>query len=78
MSWFRHDQKTNQYLVTGKTLSCTCCGSREFIRTEAQLHTQGLTFFQMEWLGKSVYVLVCSNCSRIEWFAEKPEEVTGT
>jgi hypothetical protein len=77
MGWFDHEQKADQYMVAGKTLACASCGSREFICSEAQLHTQGMTFFQMEWLGKSVHVLICSNCSRIEWFAKKPEKATG-
>lgn len=77
MSWFRHDRETKRFVVAGKEVSCGCCGGREFITSEAQLHTQGMTFFQLEWLGKTVHVLICSNCSRIEWFAKKPEEATG-
>ena len=74
MSWFQHGQKAKQFVVAGKTLACSCCACSEFIRSEAQLHTQGMTFFQLEWLGPRAYVLICSNCSRIEWFAKKPEE----
>jgi len=77
MTWFRHEQETKKFLVAGKAVVCGHCGGREFIRSEAQLHTQGMTFFQLEWLGKSVFVLLCSHCSRIEWFANKPEEATG-
>ncbi len=74
MSWFQHEQKTNRFIVAGKSLECASCGCTEFIRSEAQLHTQGMTFFQLEWLGPRAHVLICSNCSRIEWFAKKPEE----
>jgi len=77
MTWFKHEQQTEPYLVAGKPMTCAACGGKEFICSEAQLHTQGMTFFQLEWLGKSVFVLICSRCSRIEWFAKKPERAPG-
>ena len=77
MTWFKHEQETKQFMVAGKAISCGNCGCTNFIRSESQLHTQGMTFFQLEWIGKSVFVLICSNCSKIEWFAKKPEAVTG-
>ena len=77
MSWFKQQEKTKRVTVAGKTLLCGCCGCSEFITSEVQLHSQGMTFLKLEWLGPSAHVLICSNCSRIEWFAKKPEELTS-
>ena len=75
MGIFGREQKTQRYLAGGKAVSCPTCGGTEFAKSEAQLHTAGLTFFQLEWLGKSAHVLVCDECGRIQWFAKPPEKV---
>lgn len=77
MGWFKHEQETKRYVAGGKPMACGTCGGRDFIRSEAQLHTQGMTFFHLEWLGQTVHVLICSSCGRIDWFARKPEEAAG-
>ena len=58
MGIFGREQKTQRYLAGGKAVSCPTCGGTELAKSEAQLHTAGLTFFQLECLGKSAHVLV--------------------
>lgn len=38
------------------------------------MNTRGLTFLEMEWLNEEASVLICDNCTRIEWFAEEPHQ----
>ena len=73
MSWFKHEKKGESFLAAGKVIECAHCGSTAFIKTQTQLHTQGLTFLQLEWLGPTVHALVCTHCSCIMWFGQKPE-----
>ncbi len=75
MSWFKHDKKGDRFVAAGKEIQCPHCGSAEFFKTEAQLHTQGLTFFQLEWLGRTVHALICAHCSCITWFGQEPEGI---
>ncbi len=73
MSWFKHDKQGDGFVAAGKAVQCPHCGSAEFFKTEAQLHTQGLTFFELEWLGRTVHALICAHCSCITWFGQEPE-----
>ncbi len=76
MSWFKHDKKGERFVAAGKPIQCLHCGSNEFLKSQAQLHTQGLTFLQLEWLGKTAYVLICTHCSNIVWFGQEPESAS--
>jgi hypothetical protein len=73
MSWFKHEQKGEKFAAAGKLIQCPHCGGEEFLKSEAQLHTQGLTFLQLEWLGQSVSTLLCTRCSNLIWFGQAPE-----
>ncbi len=75
MGLFGHERTVHRFTVAGKSVACPQCGGTAFLETSAQLHTQGLTFFQLEWLGKKAFVLVCDGCSHIQWFAKEPEKV---
>jgi hypothetical protein len=77
MSLFSKDRNVHRFTVAGKPVTCPLCGGTAFVASSAQLHTQGLTFFQLEWLGKTAYVLVCDGCSQIQWFGKEPEKVSG-
>ena len=76
MSIFSREKVHNKYSIAGKTVTCSHCSGNTFHASSTQLHTQGLTFFQLEWLGKNVYVLICDSCSQIQWFAKEPEKHT--
>src|SRR5215203_219116 len=46
--------------IAGRSLVCQHCGYDQFIMREAQLHTAFLTFFNLEWFGKSADLYVCA------------------
>ncbi len=77
MGWFKHDVEAEGFTAAGRGVLCAHCGGALFLKSEAQLHTQGLTFFQLEWLGRSVHVLICADCGAIAWFAREPEKAAG-
>lgn len=74
MSIFHREKVHDRFQINSKKVVCPHCGSDAFHASSSQLHSQGLTFFQLEWLGTNVYVLVCDTCSHIEWFAKEPEK----
>lgn len=74
MSLFGHEHKVHSYSIAGKPISCPQCSGTSFAFSSAQLHSQGMTFFQLEWLGQCAYVLICDTCSHIQWFGREPEE----
>lgn len=74
MPFFKTDKETHAFAVAGKAVKCGHCGGEQFVKSQAQLHSAGLTFMQLEWLGKSVHVLACGKCSHIEWFGSEPEQ----
>lgn len=78
MGIFGDSGEIHKYLMGGKAVLCSHCGSDAFHSTKSQLHTKGLTFFQLEWLGQNVFALVCDNCSHIEWFAREPDQRPGS
>ena len=77
MSLFSHERKVHHYSVAGKAISCPQCSGTSFVASSAQLHTQGLTFFQLEWLGQTAHILLCDTCSHIQWFGREPEETSN-
>jgi hypothetical protein len=54
--------------IAGKPLRCQHCGNEQFIASEAQLHTAALTFFNLEWLGKTADLYICGHCGFVHWF----------
>lgn len=57
-----------RYEIAGRRLVCQHCGHQEFHTRSAQLHTSGLTFFDLEWLNRSATCYVCDHCGHIHWF----------
>jgi predicted nucleic-acid-binding Zn-ribbon protein len=56
--------------VHGKPLHCIVCGNEQFWQKRAQLHTAGLTFFDLEWASPTCDCLVCSACGYVHWFLQ--------
>ncbi len=75
MSFFKREAETHAFAVAGKPVRCGHCAGDRFVKTRTQLHSAGLTFFQLEWLGQSVHVLACDQCSQIQWFVDEPEPI---
>ncbi len=65
-----------RYQVKGRALKCPACGNDRFAKGEAQLHTGGMTFVGLEWTQRASATLACTECSRLEWFLEEPDEST--
>jgi hypothetical protein len=72
MGLFGEEHETHRYAVEGRSIACTVCRGDRFLSSHAQLHTAGLTFFHLEWLGKSAHQLLCDTCGQIMWFGKAP------
>ncbi|OXN01076.1 hypothetical protein [Bifidobacterium vansinderenii] len=56
------------YESNGHEIVCSQCGGRAFIKGEALLNTAGMTFLDLDFLNRSADILVCEECSHVEWF----------
>lgn len=65
--------KEPHYEIAGEQIVCPHCGGQSFELGEAQLNTAGMTFFNLDWLNRNATLLICSDCSNIQWFLDKPE-----
>ncbi len=75
MSLFEKKEKEPEpAYIMGKPLKCTFCGYERFWQRKAQLHTELLTFFNLEWTNKSAICFVCDHCGLIQWFLPRNEE----
>lgn len=63
------------YSIAGRTVRCPHCGEDKFLASTALLNSSVLTLVNLDWLDRSATVLVCAECGRIEWYAQKPEEI---
>ena len=65
------------YSLAGKQVRCSHCGHEEFVPGRALLNTAARTFFKLDWTDPSATILVCADCSHIEWFAQEPDAMGG-
>jgi hypothetical protein len=65
--------KPGRYTAAGKPVICSHCGSEVFDEKSVLLNTRTKTFFDMDWLDSGAAVLICTECSRIHWFAKCPD-----
>jgi len=65
-----------QFTIFGKPVLCPHCSGSEFRISEAQLNTAFASLINLDWADKSAAILVCTACSRIKWFEEKPSRVS--
>lgn len=54
--------------VGGKLVTCAHCGNSRFHKTKASLNRAFSSLAGTEWLDKEASILICANCSKIEWF----------
>lgn len=65
------------YTIADKRISCSHCGTDTFFQMpNILLNTPGITFFGFDWANKTAFVLVCSKCSKLEWFLNQPIEIS--
>jgi hypothetical protein len=64
------------YTMSNKKIICSHCNNETFFQLpNILLNTPGITFFGLDWANKTASVLVCSNCSKLEWFLNSPSEM---
>jgi uncharacterized protein len=69
----KESAQPSEYTVAGSPVRCPHCGHQKFTPGRALLNTAGRTFFNLDWTDPSATILVCSECGRIEWFAQEPD-----
>jgi hypothetical protein len=72
---FKEANEPAGYSVADKPVQCPHCGGSKFTPGSAMLNTRGLTAFGADWIDPSASILICAECGRIEWFAQKPTEI---
>jgi hypothetical protein len=67
------------YQVEGRQVTCPHCGGQQFAKGSAQLDTRWTPRLEADQANTtSVHTLMCTGCSRIEWFGERPEKLLRT
>jgi DNA-directed RNA polymerase subunit RPC12/RpoP len=75
---FKEGTQPGEFAVAGRPVRCPHCGERKFAPGSALLNTRTLSLFNVDWADPSASILVCAECGRIEWFAQKPQEVDAS
>ena len=70
---FKEGAGPREYSVAGRPIRCPHCGEREFLLGTAMLNTRLRSAFNVDWADPTATILVCAECSRIEWFAQEPD-----
>lgn len=60
--------KAQSFRVVGKQVECPHCENILFHKRKASLNTASSSLTNTEWTDHQASVLVCANCSRLEWF----------
>ncbi len=68
-------QDSHRFEVGGVRVKCTQCGGVEFDEGSALLNTMGLTLLGLDWANREASLLICMQCSHVEWFLANPVEV---
>ena len=74
---FKEATEPTAYSVAGRPVRCPHCGGSEFTPSSAMLNSRGRTAFGADWVDPSASILICAECGRIEWYVQKPTEITG-
>ena len=60
--------KARSFRAGGKIVECRHCENVLFHQRKASLNTALSSLTSTEWSDREACVLVCANCSRMEWF----------
>ncbi len=60
--------KAESFRAAGKLVECPHCENILFHKKKFSLNTAMSSLTGTEWTDREACVLVCANCSRIEWF----------
>jgi predicted nucleic-acid-binding Zn-ribbon protein len=61
------------YKSSGKKITCAACGNDKFEVRDVLLNTTLMTFFGLDWANKTAAAMICTNCTKIEWYLNRPE-----
>ena len=64
-----------EYSVGGRPVRCPHCGERKFYPRTALLNTRARSAFNIDWADPGAAILICAECSRLEWFVQEPERI---
>ena len=65
--------KAESFRAGGKLVECRQCENILFHKKKASLNTALSSITGTEWNDREACILVCANCSRIEWFYDDLE-----
>jgi len=57
--------------ANGHPVKCPTCGCSQLVESKAQLNTAALSFLDLDFLNKTATLLICTDCSHIQWFGDK-------
>jgi predicted nucleic-acid-binding Zn-ribbon protein len=60
--------KAESFRAAGKQIECPHCENILFHKKKVSLNTALSSLVNLEWTDREASVLVCANCSRIDWF----------
>jgi hypothetical protein len=63
-------QRGDMYAAGGRWIVCGHCGSNRFDARSVVLSNRGAALVDMEWTSPGATALVCTVCTRIEWFTQ--------
>lgn len=61
-----------RFSVGGAVVRCPHCGGDEFDGASALLNTRGLTFLGLDFANRDGFLLVCRQCTHVDWFLDEP------
>ena len=68
MSGLFSQPAARSFRVEGKQVVCPQCDNVLFHNRKASLNTSFTEMFNLAWSDREARVLICANCSRMEWF----------
>jgi RNase P subunit RPR2 len=63
------------FRVANQQVVCRHCQNILFHDRKASLNTSASELFNVAWLDRQARILICANCSRLEWFHDDAQVV---
>jgi hypothetical protein len=71
----QEDLGPKSYAAAGRQIRCGHCGGTRFRSRDLILDGRGASFFGLEWFSDGAVVLICGDCTAIQWFAGRPQQL---
>lgn len=71
------DLGPKRYAAAGRVIQCDHCREERFEARELLLDTRWASAAGLDWLNRGAVALTCAACSRMQWFAARPQPVEG-